>query len=140
MSQGQQNKRPLFLVVGLGIILTLGVLIWAQTQFATAEDHPHLSPSAYQTDFAESAVQHILVDVRTPEEFSTGHIAEALNIPLQSLPNRLSELPNDQPIIVYCRSGNRSAQATQILLDAGYTQVYDLGGILNWTAQGYPLH
>ncbi len=76
----------------------------------------------------------LLIDVRTEEEFKSGHIEGALLLPIDQLQARLSELPQDKatPLVVYCRSGNRSATAAQILLQAGFSQVYDLGGIIDW--------
>ena len=74
-----------------------------------------------------------LLDVRTPAEFSAGHIDGALNIPLDALEQRMGELePRDRPIVVYCRSGSRSAGATQLLKRAGFAQVFDLGAMRNW--------
>lgn len=74
----------------------------------------------------------LLLDVRTPAEFSGGHISGAKNIPVQELPNRMSELPpTSQQIVVYCRSGGRSASASSLLRQAGYT-VHDLGAMHNW--------
>ncbi len=96
-----------------------------------------ISPQQYKADFA--GTPHLLLDVRTPEEFAGGHIAGAVNISLQTLPQRLETLPKDQPIVLYCRSGNRSNQAAQIMARAGFTQLYDLGGIIDWRAQGYPV-
>lgn len=98
-----------------------------------------ISPKQYQADYAQAGTEHILVDVRTPEEFASGHIAGAVNISLQSLPQRMSELPQDRPIVLYCRSGNRSNTAAQMLARAGYTDIYDLGGVIDWRAQGLPL-
>jgi phage shock protein E len=92
----------------------------------------------YTQRFSDSP-DHLLIDVRTPEEFTSGHIPGAINISVQTLPDRLSEIPNDQTIVVYCRSGNRSATATQILTDAGFSPVYDLGGIQDWVSAGYPV-
>ena len=80
-----------------------------------------------------------LIDVRTPEEFASGFIAGAVNIPVDQLSQRLNEVPQDEPVVVYCHSGNRSHQASQILEDAGYSQVYDLGGISQWQAAGMPV-
>lgn len=76
----------------------------------------------------------LLIDVRTEAEFKSGHIEGALLLPIDQLQAKLSELPQDKatPLVVYCRSGNRSATAAQILLQAGYSQVYDLGGIIDW--------
>jgi len=72
-----------------------------------------------------------LVDVRTPEEYAAGFVAGAINIPLDELSARLDELPTDVPIIVYCRSGSRSAQAATILCDAGL-YVLDVGAMSNY--------
>lgn len=73
-----------------------------------------------------------LIDVRTVEEFSAGHIEGAVNIPVQDLESRLAEVPKDRPVIVYCRSGKRAGMAAQTLVEKGYTQVNDLGGMGNW--------
>lgn len=97
-----------------------------------------ISPQEYQDKFAGTA-SHVLLDVRTPAEFNSGHIANSVNISVESLASRLSEVPKGVPIVVYCRSGNRSATAAQILADAGYTQVYDLGGIIDWQRLGFPI-
>ncbi len=71
-----------------------------------------------------------LLDVRSPEEFSAGHIQDARNIPVEDLLARLHELgPKDRPVAVYCRSGRRSAFATRLLGACGFAQVDDLGGI-----------
>ena len=104
-----------------------------------AEVVANISPSSYQSDFVDNSADHVLIDVRTPEEFNSGHISGAINIPVESLQSRINEVPTDEKIVVYCRSGNRSAQASQILLNEGYTSIYDLGGIISWTSQGYPV-
>lgn len=98
-----------------------------------------ISPYGYQAQFAEAGAEHLLIDVRTPEEFAGGHIEGAVNIPVDALASRLSEVPAGQPIVLYCRSGNRSATASRILVDAGYTGIYDLGGLQGWTSQGFPV-
>jgi Rhodanese-related sulfurtransferase len=78
-----------------------------------------------------------LVDVRTQEEFDEGHIKGAELMPLDQLESLASDQLNDkdQVLIVYCRSGNRSGQASDLLKALGYTHVYDLGGIINWTGE-----
>jgi phage shock protein E len=74
-----------------------------------------------------------LLDVRTPGEFGGGHIEGAVNIPVAELSARLAELPpKETPIVVYCRSGQRSGRAAKILQSAGHTQVHDLGGMSRW--------
>lgn len=76
----------------------------------------------------------ILLDVRTPAEYAEGHIPGSLLIPLQTLEEQasLQLTDRDTPIFVYCRSGQRSLEAAKILVEQGYTQVYDLGGIIDW--------
>lgn len=98
-----------------------------------------ISPEMYQTTFIQGETDHFLVDVRTLEEFEAGYIEGATNIEVSTVADRLAEFPKDKPIVVYCRSGNRSSQAAQVLRDAGYTQVYDLGGIIAWQEAGYTL-
>jgi rhodanese-related sulfurtransferase len=74
----------------------------------------------------------LLLDVRTAAEFSTGHLDHAVNIPVQELPARLGEVgPTKRLVVVYCRSGGRSAQATSVLKAAGY-DVRDLGPMTAW--------
>jgi rhodanese-related sulfurtransferase len=73
----------------------------------------------------------ILVDVRTPDEYGERHIPGAINIPVQELSYRTGELDRGRVIVVYCRSGNRSATAAQILRGAGH-DVLDVGSIHDW--------
>jgi len=74
-----------------------------------------------------------ILDVRTPGEFSGGHVPGAINIPVQSLKQRMNGLePKDRPVLVYCKKGARAARAKDMLLSAGFTRVYNLGGISNW--------
>ena len=84
-----------------------------------------------------SSEGYIILDVRTKEEYDSGHIPEALNLPLQDLgdepPVKLPDL--SQEIYVYCRSGNRSKQASQILAELGYTNVFEFGGIHSWKGE-----
>jgi phage shock protein E len=74
-----------------------------------------------------------LLDVRSAEEFGRGHLPGALNIPVQELDRRLSELsPAERDVVVYCRSGRRSASAAQVLRAHGFTKVHDLGPMTAW--------
>jgi phage shock protein E len=70
-----------------------------------------------------------IIDVRSPGEFSASSYPKAKNIPLDALPSRLAELPKDKPIVLYCASGARSAQAVRLLKGAGYTDVLSAGGL-----------
>ena len=80
---------------------------------------------------------HIIVDVRRQDEYDEGHIPDAVLIPNESITDkRPDELPDlDQIILVYCRSGRRSKEASQKLADIGYTCVYEFGGINTWTGE-----
>jgi len=77
---------------------------------------------------------YIIVDARTIEEYANGYIPDAICIPNESIGNEMpEELPNkEQLILVYCRSGNRSKQASQKLAKLGYTNVKEFGGIMDW--------
>ena len=99
------------------------------------------SDGAYRQVSQSEAVQlmneqsgYIILDVRTPEEYDEGHIPGAVNIPNEDIgtvpPYRLPD--KDQLILVYCRSGNRSKQASRKLADMGYTNVVEFGGINTW--------
>ena len=80
---------------------------------------------------------YIILDVRTPEEFADKHIPGAVNIPNETIAaEEIPELPDkDQLILVYCRSGNRSKQASEKLADMGYTNVVEFGGINSWPGE-----
>lgn len=80
-----------------------------------------------------------VLDVRQPEEWNELHVPGATLIPLDQLPNRVSEVPKDQEIMVICRSGNRSQAGRDILLQAGFEKVTSVsGGIIAWRNAGYP--
>jgi rhodanese-related sulfurtransferase len=106
-----------------------------------AEVSPSPEPAVYQTITAREAKDKmdndknvIIVDVRTQEEYEAAHISGAILIPNENIagspPACLPDL--DAEILVYCRTGRRSAEAAQKLADMGYTNVYDFGGIMDW--------
>ena len=80
-----------------------------------------------------------VLDVRTQEEWDEYHVPNTTLIPLDQLPNRLSEVPKDKEIVVICRSGNRSQQGRDILLNAGYNATSVTGGVKEWYAKGYDI-
>lgn len=82
---------------------------------------------------------YLIIDVRNPDEYAEGHLEGAVLIPVFELEGRLDELPEDKPIIVYCRTGGRSANAATILVENGFDQVYDMGGIMDWIGLNYPV-
>ena len=78
-----------------------------------------------------------LIDVRTAEEVAQGVIAGAIHIPLHLLPLRAAEIPQDRPVVIYCRSGARSAQACSFLASKGFNNMHNLsGGIMAWARSG----
>jgi rhodanese-related sulfurtransferase len=81
-----------------------------------------------------------VLDVRTQEEWNEFHAPNTTLIPLDQLSSRLNEVPRDRQIVVVCRSGNRSQQGRDILLNAGFEQVTSMtGGLNEWRASGYPV-
>ncbi len=80
---------------------------------------------------------HIVVDVRRQDEYDSGHIPGAVCIPNESIGNEPpAELSDpDQVILIYCRTGRRSKEAAQKLADLGYTNIYEFGGIVDWTGE-----
>ena len=80
---------------------------------------------------------YIILDVRRPDEFAEKHIPDAINVALESIGTaEIPELPDkDQLILVYCRSGRRSKEASQKLVELGYTNIVEFGGILDWTGE-----
>lgn len=108
----------------------------------------HQNPTLLSTRSEISVVQAaekrnqgaFILDVRTVEEWEDGNIPGSTLIPLDELPSRVAEVPEGEEIVVVCRSGNRSQEGRDILLDAGYDQVSSMrGGIIEWEAQGYPV-
>ena len=80
---------------------------------------------------------YIILDVRRPDEFAAGHIPNAINVPNESIDtDDIPELPDkDQLIMVYCRSGRRSKEASEKLVKLGYTNIVEFGGILDWKGE-----
>lgn len=82
----------------------------------------------------------LLVDIRTPAEIAQGAIPDALHLPMHLIPIRISELPKDRDVVLYCRSGARSYQACAYMMQQGYDRVLNLrGGIIAWARHGYPI-
>lgn len=88
-----------------------------------------LDPSDSDADF-EKLVENgaLVVDVRTKEEFRSGHLKESINIPLQELASQLDSLDQNKPIILCCASGSRSSSAKRMLTSNGFNEVYNGGG------------
>lgn len=138
----KKNKKWLFAVIAAGV---LTAALSACGQDKTGQDTKAAQEDTVKAEYkkitAEEAKERmdkddkvVILDVRTEEEYQEGHVPGAIVIPNETISSEpLEELSDmDQEILVYCRSGNRSAQAVKKLAEAGYTQVYDFGGIIDW--------
>ena len=124
-------KHRLFLILLIVLLLT-GCAV------STDKDVTYTQITMSEAvEMMESESDYIILDVRRPDEFATGHIPNAINIPNESIgTDEISELPDkDQLILVYCRSGNRSKQASQKLVKLGYSNVVEFGGINDWKGE-----
>lgn len=130
------SRKSYYLQWMLMFTLLFLLLFTASPAFAQGgkeETSPdYTDPDQLQTLIEEQKEPHMLIDVRTPGEFSSGHIPTAVIITVDLIASNPPDAEKDQLIIVYCRSGNRSAAAAGILEDLGFTQVYDFGGINRW--------
>ena len=120
------NTRRLALIT----VLTLAAVFTAAA--LPAEEKGYDDPARLERLIREGKPAYLLVDVRTPEEYRSGHIPTAVNIPVDVIGSRPPAVDKASLIIVYCRSGNRSATARKILMDLGYTNVIDFGAVSRW--------
>lgn len=114
------------LVVGLGVaVLTPGV---ARAQGAPK---PGVVDGAAAKALVASGAK--VVDVRTPQEFASGHVPGAINIPYEEVGKRTAEIgPSSTQVVLYCRTGRRSAIAADALKKAGFQDLYDMQSVTNW--------
>lgn len=105
---------------------------------AQSEESTYRQVNAEEADsMMEEESGYIILDVRTAQEYSEKHIPGATNIPNETIGTEdIPELPDkEQLILVYCRSGNRSKQASEKLVKLGYTNIVEFGGINDWTGE-----
>ncbi len=117
------------------IFLSLLLLMGCAAQPAKATYHQITMEEAVKLMAEEE--DYLILDVRRAEEFASGHIPGAIHIANESIgTEEIPQLPDqDQLILVYCRSGNRSKQASQKLADLGYTNIVEFGGINSWPGE-----
>ena len=118
------------------LLLSLLLLTGCAADEAKGGSYQQISQDQARERMAASQ-NYVIVDVRTEEEFASGHIAGAVNLPLQNIKDTPPALLPDlsQEIFVYCRSGNRSKQASQKLSELGYTNIFEFGGIQTWDGE-----
>jgi len=132
------NARPA-LLLALAMILLVGT---GCGPLSTAEDSGVrvLAPSV-ALELLETERHRQIIDVRTLQEFSEGHLDNAVLMDFyeDDFAAAIDDLDRDQPYVIYCRSGNRSGQTRQLMEDLGFTDVVDIdGGIESWLAEGLP--
>ena len=108
----------------------------AGTSNSQANTYRQISVDEAMTMMAQET-GYIILDVRRPDEFAAGHILNAINVPNETIGTaEISELPDkNQLIMVYCRSGRRSKEASAKLVKLGYTNIVEFGGILDWKGE-----
>lgn len=127
------NLRSALFITSLAIAGAIVGAMPVAAQAQAAQQVPLIEPAQVHGLIALGG-KITIVDVRRPDETAQGHIAGAILMPLDSLPNTYSSLPKKGKLIVYCRSGHRSAQAVQFLLSHGYKNAVSMnGGYLAWT-------
>ncbi len=126
----------------IAVLAVVALVIFLILQMGGARNNTSSLPAEISAGDAYAKYQSgaFVLDVRTQEEWNEFHAPNTTLIPLDQLPARLNELPRDKEIVVVCRSGNRSQEARDILLNAGFQQVSSMtGGLNEWRASGYPV-
>lgn len=122
--------------------LALGLVAAAAVSFAALADG-ELAPLTQDALLAlpkSGAQAPFVLDVRAPEEFVTGHVPGAVNIPHEQVAARLAEVPKDKEVVLYCRSGRRAAMAAEVLAANGYSSLKHLEGDMPaWIEKGRPV-
>jgi rhodanese-related sulfurtransferase len=151
-AEQRRKKRQTQIVLAVVALVILAGGVWAifggdqaAAPAATQADshvvtQDDLSPSISVDDaYKKYQAGAFLLDVRTQEEWDDYHIPNTTLIPMDDLGNRVDEVPQDQEVVVVCRSGNRSQAGREILISAGFTQVTSMdGGVNSWRESGYP--
>lgn len=115
------------------------LLLVASVALADESGARPLSQDAFLALPTEGAEAPFVLDVRTPDEYASGYVPGAVNIPHDRLASRLAEVPRDRPVVLYCRSGRRAAVAAELLKANGYQDLEHLeGDMLAWTERGRP--
>lgn len=137
-NQSFLNKPALWIALGALIIIIIAVVLFNGNGSSSAGLATEISTAKANQLYNDKSA--FFVDVREQDEWDSFHIPGTTLIPLGQLASRLNEVPKDKPIVVVCRSGNRSKQGRDILLQAGYTNVTSMaGGVTEWKTNGYPI-
>ena len=121
--------------IGVGMAIALAVAACGEREPGHVVVERHQFSGEPPTDFHSLVEEQggVLLDVRTRREFDHKHIDGAMNIPVGELGRRLGELGDrERPVVIYCRSGNRSSHALRLLRERGFTTVHDIGPMGAW--------
>lgn len=117
------------------LLTIVAVLILASQVFAATRNISSIEAKAL---LAKNNI--FLLDVRTPQEFSQARLSGAVLIPIGEFERRISEVPKNKPILVYCAVGSRSKPVAELLTQRGYKEVYHMAdGIVGWYRNGFPI-
>ena len=134
--QKKQNQNLMWAVLGIILVMIVGAFVFQQNGSAATATFPREISVSEAASMRDAGA--FILDVRQPEEWNEVHIPGATLIPLGELASRVNEVPTDQEVVVVCRSGNRSQQGRDILLQAGFEQVASMAGGMNqWSAAGF---
>lgn len=141
-TQFKRNQILILVVVLIVLGISVGVMLVQVSGSNVSENIALVENRQVNVEEAFQFYQEevYFLDVRTPLEWQAGHIPGATLIPLDELAVRSGELPVNEPILIYCRSGNRSLQAMNLLDSVGFMNLSSMdGGIEDWITAGYPL-
>jgi rhodanese-related sulfurtransferase len=145
-----QSRRALaaLLLAGAMSVACTTIATAGEPAATTAVSAPAPAAVAVTPMSQEALLEHqsshpdhlFVLDVRTPQEYAEGHVPGAVNVPQEQLASRLAEVPKDKDVVIYCRSGRRSALAADVLAANGYSRLSHLEGDMNaWVAKGRPV-
>lgn len=123
--------------IAIPVLLVLALVLTGVTNFAPKATGYRQVTTEEAVNIMQTEENYVILDVRTAQEFASGHIPGAVLLPNETIGTEdIPLLPDkDQLILVYCRSGNRSKQAAEKLAQLGYTNIVEFGGINSWTGE-----
>lgn len=141
------KKNIIIAIIIIAVLICIGCFIYksSKTNKTTTSNNSTTTSAAKTNEIRHVSMDdivkimdenkdYVIVDVRTPDEYKEGHIPNAINIPNETINETVYDKLQDknQLILIYCRSGSRSRQATYKMQKLGYTNLVDFGGIINW--------
>ena len=129
-----KNLIILFLLLLIPVIAVNSQENQSVNKIDSVEAHKLITDNEINPDF-------VILDVRTPEEFNSGHIQNAINIDYKSsnFKDEVNKLDKNKIYAVYCHSGRRAAASADIMEELGFKNIYNIGGVLQWQEAGYKL-